>query len=124
MNQLTDFVIHEHNARKAGLHYDLRIKFGYVLKDWAFRKPIPLESGLKRLGISQPDHDLGWLDFEGSIEDGYGAGELKIWDKGKIEILEIETERKIVGNFLGNRIFGKYIFVKSSRLKGWLIWKT
>ena len=123
MNQLTDFVVHEHNARKAGLHYDLRIRVEDVLKDWAFRKPIPLESGVKRLGIEQPDHDLSWLDFEGSIEEGYGAGELKIYDKGKIEILEIEAN-KIVGNFQGNKINGKYIFVKSSGLKGWLIWKT
>ncbi|MFQ6011618.1 MAG: hypothetical protein ACE5KG_05550, partial [Nitrososphaerales archaeon] len=39
--QTTRFVIHEHKARKAGLHYDLRIKIGEVLKDWAFRKSIP-----------------------------------------------------------------------------------
>ena len=26
MNDKTDFVIHEHKAKKAGLHYDLRIK--------------------------------------------------------------------------------------------------
>ena len=83
-SEITQFVVHEHKARRAGLHYDLRIKVGNVLKDWAFRKPIPLEAGLKRLGIEQPDHHPSWLDFEGDITDGYGAGTLNIWDKGEI----------------------------------------
>ena len=103
MNDKTDFVIHEHKAKKAGLHYDLRIKIGDTLKDWVFRKIPPTEIGVKRLGFEQPEHNAIWLDFEGIIEEGYGAGELNIWDRGKVEI-KIENNDKIICNFQGKKM--------------------
>jgi DNA ligase D-like protein (predicted 3'-phosphoesterase) len=77
------FVVHRHEARKAGLHYDLRLEIGGVLKSWAFRKELPDKPSIKRLGIEQPDHELSYIDFEGVIEEGYGAGLVEIWDKEK-----------------------------------------
>jgi DNA ligase D-like protein (predicted 3'-phosphoesterase) len=120
---VTDFVIHEHRAKKAGLHYDLRIRFGDSLKDWAFRKVIPTEPNIKRLGIEQEDHHPSWLDFEGQIQDGYGAGELRIWDKGQIEILQVVEDTKIIFNCKGQKVLGKYLLIKSAKLGGWLLWK-
>ena len=64
--------MHEDVAREAGLHYDLRIQKNGVLLEWAFRKELPLEPGVKRFGVKQPDHELEWLDFEGTIDNGYG----------------------------------------------------
>ena len=122
LEKSTRFVIHEHKARRAGLHYDLRIKVGDVLKDWAFRKSIPEQVGVKRLGIKQGDHDPIWLDFEGTIEDGYGAGEITIWDKGDLILKSVE-DKKIVGIFNGRKISGSYVLVEASKLGGWLMWK-
>ena len=123
MYSATEFVIHEHRAKRAGLHYDLRIRVGDVLKDWAFRKPIPLENGIKRLGIEQPDHHPSWLEFEGEIKDGYGAGELRIWDRGVILEFKYEND-KLEGIFSGQRIEGKYLLMKSKKIPGWLFFKV
>ncbi len=116
------FVIHEHKARRAGLHYDLRIEVGDHLKDWAFRKTIPEQVGVKRLGIKQEDHNLVWLDFEGTIDEGYGAGEITIWDTGDV-ILSTVEDKKITGRFNGKKISGSYVLVEASKLGGWLMWK-
>lgn len=124
MSFVTVFVIHEHRAKRAGLHYDLRIKFGDVLKDWAFRKTIPLETGVKRLGIEQQDHNPTWLDFEGRIEEGYGVGELRVWDRGQMEIIQFVEGSRILFNSVGQKMRGKYFFVKSTKLGGWLLWKS
>lgn len=93
------------------------------MNDWAFRKPLPEEPGVKRLGIEQEDHDPTWLTFEGEIEDGYGAGRMEIFDAGDVELLSVR-DSKIVCNFRGRRLKGKYILVKSEKLNGWLFWKT
>ncbi len=114
------YVIHEHAAKKAGIHYDLRLEWGDVLRDWAFRKPPPLEYGVKRFGVAQPDHELFWLDFEGEIKSGYGAGTLKIWDKGTYQ-LSRQDESTIVLNFQGNKLAGKYVLTRFKN--GWLFFK-
>lgn len=114
------FVVHEHRARRAGLHYDLRLEVGGVLKDWAFRKEPPLTPGVKRFGVQQPDHDLSWLYFEGEIEDGYGAGEMRIWDEGEYGVVESDEE-KLVLDFHGSKLKGRYVLLKFKN--GWLLFK-
>lgn len=114
------FVVHEHHARRAGLHYDLRLEMNGVLKDWAFRKELPLVSGIKRFGVQQPDHDLSWLDFEGEIEGGYGAGVMRIWDKGYYELIE-RDEDKLTMIFHGSKLKGSYVLLKFRN--GWLFFK-
>ncbi|MFW6002224.1 MAG: DNA polymerase ligase N-terminal domain-containing protein, partial [archaeon] len=66
----------------------------------------------KVLAARTEDHGMYWLKFEGKIESGYGAGEIKIIEKGKVEILEW-TENKII--FRGNQKFinGKYALVRT-----------
>ncbi|MEM1521088.1 MAG: DNA polymerase ligase N-terminal domain-containing protein [Candidatus Korarchaeum sp.] len=114
------FVVHEHHARRAGLHYDLRLEMSGKLRDWAFRKEPPLKPGVKRFGVQQPDHDPSWLDFEGEIEDGYGAGVMRIWDEGEYEVIESE-EDKLVLNFHGSKLRGRYVLLKFKN--GWLLFK-
>lgn len=114
------FVVHEHKAKRAGLHYDLRLEVNNTLKSWAIRKPIPLESGVKRLAIEQEDHELEYANFEGVIEKGYGAGEVKIWDKGEYEPIEIKKDRYVI-KLNGDKLKGKYVLIKISR--GWLLFK-
>jgi DNA ligase D-like protein (predicted 3'-phosphoesterase) len=115
------FVVHEHNAKKAGLHYDLRLESNGVLKDWAFRKAPPEDVGVKRFGLAQEDHDRSWLDFEGEIREGYGAGTMKIWDRGFYEVVK-KTNGFTILKFYGSRLKGEYMLMPFRN--GWLFFKT
>ncbi|MBS7642721.1 3'-phosphoesterase [Candidatus Bathyarchaeota archaeon] len=114
------FVVHEHIARKAGLHYDLRIEVNGILKDWAFRKPPPEEIGVKRFGVAQPDHDIYWLNFEGEIDNGYGAGVMRIWDQGLYDLVKM-TDNSITLELHGSKLRGRYKLIKFK--DGWLFFK-
>jgi len=116
------YVVHQHFAKKAGLHYDLRIEMEGVLKSWAMRKEPPAVKGVKRLCIPQADHELSYAGFEGEITEGYGAGVVKIWDKGEYKLLEYEPGKKIVMYVYGSKLNGKYVLVNT--LRGWLFFKT
>jgi len=115
------FVVHEHRARRAGLHYDLRLEREGVLMDWAFRKEPPLEPGIKRFGVKQPDHGLEWLGFEGTIDDGYGAGEMRIWDSGTYELVE-EKGGLMKIRLEGSRLRGEYVLLRFR--EGWLFFRA
>ncbi|MCK4927519.1 MAG: 3'-phosphoesterase [Candidatus Aenigmarchaeota archaeon] len=116
------FVIQEHHARN--LHYDLRLEIEGVLKSWAVPKEPPKEPGIKRLAIQTEDHPLNYADFEGTIPEGqYGAGKVKIWDKGRF-IPEKITEKEILFRLEGKRMKGDYVLVKTGFGKGsWLFFR-
>jgi len=84
--QMLDYVVNKHQARRAGLHYDVR--FGNPelgLFSWAARKGVP-EPGVKHLAIQQPLHSHSYREFEGDIPEGYGAGSVRKFDEGKVLI--------------------------------------
>ncbi len=122
-NQLI-FVIHEHRATR--LHWDLRLEMDGVLKSWAVPKEPPVKTGIRRLAIQVEDHDLDYADFEGEIPEGeYGAGSVKIWDKGKYEEKSITAE-KMEFILSGKKLTGVYVLLKFSRAgeKTWLFFKA
>jgi bifunctional non-homologous end joining protein LigD len=121
------FVIHEHHASR--LHFDLRLEIGGVLKSWAVPKGVSMNPTDKRLAVAVPDHSLGYIDFEGRISEGsYGAGEVRIWDKGKFEAENAEAnleQGKLVFTFFGGKLKGEFTLVKmSNQPKNWLIIKS
>ena len=88
-------VLHEHEALKAGLQYDLRIYNDGtgVAHSWAIRKGLP-GPGKVHLAIQQPEHTLDYMDFEGNIPEGYGAGDVKKAFRGDVKVIEA-TPKKI-----------------------------
>jgi len=117
------FVVHEHNARR--LHWDLRLEIDGVLKSWAVPKKPPTVKGVKRLAIQVEDHPIEYADFEGVIPKGmYGAGTVKIWDKGKVIFLE-RSPRKLVFILNGKFLKGKYILLRFPKAgeDAWLFFK-
>ncbi len=117
------FVIQEHHARH--LHWDLRLEMEGVLKSWALPKQPTMNPKVKRLAIQVEDHSLDYINFEGEIAEGsYGAGKVKIWDKGTYAILE-ESSRFISVRLHGKSVSGNFILIKTSYPPGnqWLLIK-
>jgi bifunctional non-homologous end joining protein LigD len=114
------FVVHEHKATR--LHWDLRLEKDGVLKSWAVPKGPPEDKAVKRLAVQVEDHELSYINFQGTIPDGeYGAGIVKIWDKGTYS-LESETSKRIVLECRGKRLRGRYSLVHLKD-KQWLLIK-
>lgn len=126
------FVVQEHDA--SNLHWDFRLEMtetqdsnAVVLKSWAVPKGIPKEINEKKLAIEVEDHPVSYVDFEGKIPEGsYGAGTVKIWDKGKYELLK--RDEKVIEVILnGEKADGRYSLVKTHGYGGrntWLLIKN
>lgn len=120
-------VVHEHAARR--LHFDLRIELGNVLKSWAVPKGIPTKIGDKRLAVETEDHPLEYASFRGIIPPGnYGAGTVKIWDRGTFELVKNEPE--LVKFWAkGKKMEGEYVLAKMKPQpafpgkKNWLLFR-
>lgn len=103
------FVIMEHKANKAGLHFDLRFKMPNS-KDWdsfAVRKGVPTLPGKKVLAVRTTVHSEREALITGKIEKGYGAGTLTEWDGGSCDIIKY-TDKHIVLDLKGRKVKGIY----------------
>ena len=110
------FVVHEHHSRK--LHYDLRLEIKGTLKSWAVTKKPPLKPGLRRLAIPTDDHPMSYGKFEGTIPEGfYGAGKVKIWDKGTYALVESKKKAMVI-DMKGKKLKGNYVLVKFKTREG------
>ncbi len=118
------YVIQEHHAR--ALHWDLRLEKDGVLKSWAVPKGIPEATNVRHLAVETEDHPYDYASFQGEIPKGqYGAGTVKIWDKGHYEPKLWEND-KIEVTLNGDRLHGRYVLVrlkKAESQKDWLLLK-
>lgn len=110
------FVIHQHHATR--LHFDLRLEMlngrTPVLVSWAVPKNLPLEKGKRHLAIHVEDHPFDYGSFSGTIPAGnYGAGEVRIFDSGNLEILERDG-KKLTFRLVGRRIQGVFHLIQTS----------
>jgi bifunctional non-homologous end joining protein LigD len=114
------FVVQEHSARR--LHWDLRLEHEGVAVSWAIPNGVPMDSEENRKAVHTEDHPLSYLEFEGEIPAGeYGAGTMKIWDRGTYEPEKWEPG-KVVLRFDGERLGGRYaLFRAGKEEKDWMI---
>lgn len=86
---------------------------GTVYRSWAVPKHEIPTKGNKVYVVPTEDHPISYGSFEGEIPEGhYGAGTVKIYDKGTFELLERDADKKYVVDFKGNKLKGQYAFVK------------
>jgi bifunctional non-homologous end joining protein LigD len=131
------FVVQEHHARR--LHYDFRLEADHVLKSWAVPKPPSMDPVDKRLAVHVEDHPIAYADFHGTIPPGqYGAGKVKIWDKGTFDNLlghkpvpqtvsDGITSGRVEIDLHGKKLKGRFVLVRmNGRDRGkdnWLLIK-
>lgn len=147
------FVIHDHIAKRAGRHFDLRLEFpvaslhqalnsyegkripgteepkekypdkpGTVYRSFAVRKHTIPTDKTKLFIVETEDHPIEYGSFKGTISEGYGAGEVDIFDKGTFELLDVEGDKKYTIDFHGKELNGIYALVKYNQ--GYLWVKT
>lgn len=117
MAAMSKFVVIEHKAKRAGLHWDLRFRMpkSKLWASFACRKQIPLTTGPKILASRTHDHTEKEALFTGKIESGYGAGTLKKWDSGSCKI-ERFTSSHIVVDFKGSKLKGIYHLISTKTI--------
>lgn len=92
------FLIHQHEAKRAGLHYDLRMETDNVnaIASFASRKllgHISSNNPGRILLFDQDIHGKSWINTDikiRKIKEGYGAGEIKLVGYGKLKVIEVK----------------------------------
>jgi len=112
------YVVQEHRARS--MHWDLRLEYEGTLASWAVPKGIPPDPASNHLAVRTEDHPLEYLEFEGEIPEGnYGAGSMKVWDRGTYELHKFR-DNEVMVTFHGERLEGKYVLFRTGG-KNWMI---
>jgi DNA ligase D-like protein (predicted 3'-phosphoesterase) len=116
------FVIQEHDADKAGLHFDLRLQNDQgTLSSWALPKHRLPNKGERLLAKQTEEHPIDYAKFHDTISKGeYGAGKVKIVSKSEtykpIEWTKSTIKFEIPeGKFTLRRMSGKSWIIMRSK---------
>jgi len=122
LGKKTNYLLHEHHAKKAGMHGDLRIEFPWTCPDKksvaSFALPkfkLPKNPGDRVVCFRTPDHPRSWATMkkDSKIEAGYGAGTFKIAQRGVLILLKWKKHKEIeffIPN--GNKLKGIYTLIE------------
>jgi bifunctional non-homologous end joining protein LigD len=107
------FCIQQHHARR--LHHDVRFERDGALVSFAVPKRLPEQPGVRHLAVNTEDHPMEYLTFSGRIPEGeYGAGEVRLFDLGSYDPVEVEDGKWTV-RLHGSRYHAaEYHFVRTS----------
>lgn len=106
------FVILQHEAPE-GVHWDLMLQSGEVLKTWALSEPPRLGQPIAARCL--PEHRLVYLDYEGPLSGG--RGHVARWDEGTYQ-LEDQQEGLLVVRLRGKRLAGRVRLVRAPQDPG------
>ncbi len=123
-SELWSFNIQQHKAKRAGLHYDLRLvdPGSGVAHSWAVRN-LPKLPGEKVLAVQQPDHTASYSTWEGNIPEGYGAGDVKLFSSDKVEVTKSAPDHLTFNVYKSNGDTEHYTLVHTGG-NDWLFFNT
>ncbi len=127
MKETSKFLIKEHDT--AHPHYDLFLEVGNELRSWIIPTTIPTNKSEKKVAIEvdAAKQSLEEAEAQEMIEDAYGIGETKLWDKGTYT-LDSYKNIKIVFNAEGTKLSGAFLlhvpnWGRSTKKRLWTIEK-
>ncbi len=118
--ELWNFNIQRHDAKRAHLHFDLRLvdpQTG-IAHSWATRY-LPTNPGEKVLVTQQPDHTAAYSTWEGTIPEGYGAGTVKLFSSDKVEVTKSQPGEVLFNVYKTNGDTARYALIQTGGDK-WL----
>ena len=92
------FVLHQHEAKRAGLHNDLRVEIGGQLQSWAVPQMMP-KKGERKLAIGPTAHhgleyyEKGTYDIPSPF---YGAGTMRTAEVGTATLESMKPDHVVV----------------------------
>jgi bifunctional non-homologous end joining protein LigD len=116
-------VIHEHAA--GGVHYDLRLEMGDVLKSWTVENGLPSRRGEERPARVTDDRPLAYLPFEGTTARKPEGGASMVWDIGTYEVVEGGYDSgSLRVSLQGRKLAGQWTLTRGTGPGRWRITKT
>ena len=100
------FLIQEHDAVRAGLHWDIRFEKNDILESFVIPKHRLPKEKEQLLAVKVNDHSWDWQFFEGKIGPGFGEGTVKCVFRDEVEmerIMDEEITKKIIFNYKGKK---------------------
>lgn len=88
-----EIALHDHEAKRRGRHFDLRLGDPETNRahSWAMPPKLP-GPGTSSWAIQQPTHTVRYMDFEGEIPSGYGAGRVALSLRDKTEVMKASPD--------------------------------
>lgn len=115
------FTLQQHDALKAGKHYDHRIIVGNKAISFVNRTGLPKKPGEKKLVIKMPDHKADYALWSGKIPTGqYGAGTVKVIDL-EPAVIKIPNKQKLDLRIYRGPNTGNYVYLATKDPDKWIV---